>query len=399
MSHAKTVLVLGGGIGGIVTATRLRKYLPREHRVILVERDTKHAFAPSFPWLMVGLRSPETISRTRTKLSTLGVELVQGDIEKIDAEQCSVQVNGEDITGDYLVIALGAEMAPDTIPGLSEAGHTFYTLEGAERLNMARLKFHAGRIVILVSSLPFKCPAAPVEAAMLLEDDCRKRHIRDATEIEIYTPEPGPMALAGPENSRMLRTMVEAKGIVYHPEHAVTEVDPEKQRLHFANGATADFDLLVYVPPHRAPQVVRDAGLVGESGWIPVDRYSLATKFPDVYAIGDVNGIMLSVGKPLPKAGVIAHGQAEVVVNNLLLEITGKGTRSRYDGHGACFIETGNARAGFGKGDFYAEPAPQMKLYQPGHLMHLGKVAYEKYWLFNFESLRKYTVIHNQKEG
>lgn len=376
--------MLGGGIGGIVTATRLRKQLPSEHRVVLIEREANYVFAPSFPWLMAGLRRPENISRPRTKLSKLGIELVQGDIKKIDAEQRSIQVNDQTLTGDYLVISLGAEMAPDTIPGLSEAGHTFYTLDGAERLNEVRSKFQHGRIVVLVCSVPFKCPAAPVEAALLLENDCRKRNIRDAVEIKLYTPEPGPMALAGPENSRMLREMVESKGITYHGEHAVTEVDSEKQCLHFSNGATADFDLLVYVPPHRAPRVVSDAGLTGASGWIPVDKHSLATKFPQVYAIGDVTGIPLSVGKPLPKAGVIAHGQAEVVVNNLVLEITGSGTAKQFAGHGACFIETGAGKAGFGQGNFYAEPVPQMKLYQPGYLLHLGKVAYEKYWLFKW---------------
>ncbi|GMR17861.1 MAG: FAD/NAD(P)-binding oxidoreductase [Gammaproteobacteria bacterium] len=383
-SQSKTVVVLGGGIGGIVTATQLRKQLPSEHRVVLIERDTNYVFPPSFPWLMAGLRRPENISRSRTKLSKLGIEVIQGDIEKIDAEQRGVQVNGQQVMGDYLVIALGAEMAPDSIPGLNEAGYTFYTLDGSERLSKARSVFKHGHIVVLVCSVPFKCPAAPVEAALLLEDDCRKRHIRDAVEINIYTPEPGPMALAGPENSRMLREMVEARGIGYQPEHAVTHVDSENQRIHFTNGATADFDLLVYIPPHRAPQVVRDAGLTGESGWIPVDKYTLATKFPHVYAIGDVTGIKLSVGKPLPKAGVIAHGQAEVVVNNLVLDITGRGTAKQFDGHGACFIETGNSKAGFGQGNFYAEPAPQMKLYQPGYLLHLGKVAYEKYWLFKW---------------
>lgn len=383
-SQSKTVIVLGGGIGGIVTATQLRKQLPSEHRVVLIEREPSYVFAPSFPWLMAGLRRAETISRPRTKLSKLGIQLVQGDIEKIDAEQRSVQVNGKEITGDYLVIALGAEMAQGTVPGLKEAGHTFYTLDGAQRLNEARLKFQGGRIVVLVCSVPFKCPAAPVEAALLLENDCRKRNIRDAAEIDIYTPEPGPMSLAGPENSRMIREMAEAKGIGYHPEHAVTHVDPDKKCIHFANGVTADFDLLAYVPPHRAPQVVRDASLVGESGWIPVDKHTMATKFPQVYAIGDVTGIKLSVGKPLPKAGVIAHGQAEVVVHNLVHELTGKGTPKQFDGHGACFIETGDGKAGFGQGNFYAEPVPQMKLYQPGYLMHLGKVAYEKYWLFKW---------------
>ncbi len=384
MKPGKTIIVLGGGIGGTVAATRLRKQLPSEHRIILIERESRYAFSPSFPWLMVGKRLSKEITRPRTKLSKLGIELVQGEIEKIDASQRNVYVNGQKLSADYLLIALGAEMAPETIPGLSEAGHTFYTLEGAERLNRARQEFRAGRLVILVCSMPFKCPAAPLEAALLLESDCRQRNIRQDVQVDIYTPEPGPMPLAGPENSRALREMVETKGIVYHPEHAVTHVDPVKKRLHFANDTTADFDLLAYVPPHRAPQVVREAGLVGESGWIPVDKYTMAPKFPNVYAIGDVTAIKLSIGKPLPKAGVIAHGQAEVVVNNLVYKITGRGAPKQFDGHGACFIETGDGKAGFGRGNFYAEPAPKMKLYKPGYLLHWGKVAFEKYWLFEW---------------
>jgi len=384
MMNSMIVIVLGGGIGGVVTATRLRKQLPRSHRIILIERETKYVFSPSLPWLMTGTRKRKDISRPRTKLAKLGVEIIKGDIQSINAEQRTVQVNDQTLAGDYLIIALGAEMAAETIPGLTEAGHAFYTLEGAEQLNEARLKFNAGKIVVLVSSVPFKCPAAPVEAALLLENDCRQRNIRDAVQVDIYTPEPGPMSLSGPENSRQLRAMVEAKDIGYHPEHAVTHVDAENKKIVFANGSSADFDLLAYVPPHRAPKVVRDAGLTGESGWIPVDKYSMATKFPNVYAIGDVTSIKLSVGKPLPKAGVIAHGQAEVVVNNLINEITGKGTPKQFDGHGACFIETGNGKAGMGTGNFYAEPAPKMKLFKPGYLMHLGKVAFEKYWFFKW---------------
>lgn len=298
----------------------------------------------------------------------------------------TVTVSGQEFKGDYLVLALGAELAPGTIPGLSEAGHNFYTLAGAEALRDARLTVREGRIVVLVSAIPFKYPAAPYEAAMLLEYDCRKRKIRERIQIDLYTPEPepGPMGVAGPEVSAQVRQMIEAKGISYYPEHVVTQVNPETKQIQFASGAMADFDLLAYVPTHRAPQVVRDAGLTGESGWVPVDRSTLETKFPGIYAIGDVTGIMLSMGKPLPKAGVFAHGEAEVVANNLSHEITGKGSPKIFDGHGECFVESGDGKAGFGSGNFFAEPAPQVKLRQPSRTLHLGKVAFEKYWLFEW---------------
>lgn len=384
MAQEKTIIILGGGIGGVVTATRLRKKLPREHRVVLVERESNYVFQPSFLWLMTGTRKAEKISRPLNKLDKLGIELVQGDVDNIDPEHKTVRVAGQTLNADYLVIALGAELAPETIPGLSEAGHNFYTLAGAESLRDARLALREGRIAVLVSAIPFKCPAAPYEAAMLLEYDCRKRKIRDNVKLDLYSPEPGPMGVAGPDVSKQVRQTVESKGIDYHPEHALTEVDAANRSLHFANGAQADFDLLAYVPPHRAPKVVIDAGLTGESGWVPVDRDTLKTKFPGVYAIGDVTGIMLAMGKPLPKAGVFAHGEAEVVANNLIHDITGKGTPMTFDGHGECFLETGDGKAGMGRGNFFAEPLPQVKFNQPGRTLHLGKVAFEKYWLFEW---------------
>ena len=384
MAQGKTVLILGGGIGGIVAASKLRRALSREHRVVLVEQASTHLFQPSLLWLMLGLRAPQQISRPYTALARRGIEWVQGRVERIDPMRRAVSVDGKELIADYLVIALGAELAPDAVPGLAQAGHNLYSLTGAEAIRDARLALMHGSIVVLVSAMPFKCPAAPYEAAMLLEWDCRRRGLRDQMQIDLYSPEPGPMGVAGPEASAQVRAMVEQKGIGYHPQEKVASVDPDARRIHFESGASADFDLLVYVPPHRAPEAVRDAGLCGDSGWVKVDRATLATPFPGVYAIGDVTGIPLAIGKPLPKAGVLAHGQAEVVAHNIAADITGKGTMKQFQGEGACFIESGDGQAGFGSGNFYAEPAPQMKMRQAGRLLHWGKVAYEKYWLYKW---------------
>jgi sulfide:quinone oxidoreductase len=385
MAQGKTVLILGGGIGGIVAATRLRSLLGREHRVVLIERDSTHVFAPSLLWLMIGERDARQFSRPLAALDKRGIERIQGTIEAVDSAARSVRVGGRELKGDYLVIALGADLAPQAIPGLAEAGHNFYSLAGAESLREARLKLRAGRVVVLVSAMPFKCPGAPNEAAMLLEWDFRRRGLGDKVRVDLYTAEPGPMPVAGPVVSKQLRQMIEARGIGYHPEHVTKSIDAAQRRISFANGASAEYDLLAFIPPHRAPQVVRDAGLCGESGWVPVDRGSLATKFPGVYAIGDVVGIMLtSIGKPLPKAGVFAHHEAEVVAKNIALEIAGDAATRRFNGDGACFIESGDGRAAYGSGNFYADPAPQIGLRRPGHLMHWGKIGYEKYWLYRW---------------
>jgi sulfide:quinone oxidoreductase len=377
---SSTVLVLGGGIGGLVAARRLRERLDKQHRVVLVERQAEHVFPPSLLWLSVGLRKPEQFSRPVSALERAGIELVRGSVERIDPSAKTIRVDGRELRGDYLVVALGAELAPETIPGLAEAGHNLYTVSGSEALRDARLELRSGQVVVLVSSVPFKCPAAPYEAAMLLEYDFRKRKLRDRVTFELHTPEPGPMPVAGPEVSAQIRQMIEAKGIVYRPQHPVERV--EAKQILFKDGASVRFDLLAYVPPHRAPQVIRDAGLADDSGWVPVDKGTLQTRFPGVYAIGDVTGIALASGRPLPKAGVFAHAEAEVVADNLVHEISGKGRPRRFDGHGACFVETGDGKAGFGSGNFYAEPAPRVKLWRPSRALHMGKVAFEKYWLF-----------------
>ena len=383
MATGKTALILGGGIGGIVAATRLRQRLAPEHRVVLVEKEADHVFSPSLLWLMLGRRRPGQISRPIAALAKRGIEIVRGSIERIDPATRTVRVNGAEMAGDHMILALGAELAPELTPGLAQAGHNFYTLAGSQSLCSALPKLSKGRLIVLVAAMPFKCPAAPNEAAMLLEYDCRRRGVREDVQVDLYTPEPGPMPVAGPEVSAALRHMVEAKGIGYHPGHAVTSVDPIKRRLAFANGAEADFDLLAYLPPHRAPKVVREAGMCGESGWVPVDRGTLETKFTGVYAIGDVTGIMLtSIGKPLPKAGVFAHNQAEVVAHNIVRAITGKGEQRRFSGDGECFVETGDGRAAFGSGNFYADPAPAIRLKGPSMMLHLGKVIYEKFWLY-----------------
>ncbi len=378
---AATVVILGGGVGGLVVANELRRALPKPHRIVLVDRQDSFVFAPSLLWLMTGARTAGQISRPLARLERKGIEVTRGAVERIDPERWEVLVDGRTLSGDHLVIALGADLAPETVPGLAQAGYNFYSLAGAEALRDALGAFGGGRLVVLTATPAYKCPAAPYEAAMLLEAHCRKRKIRERTQIALYAAEPGPMGVAGLEVSRAVRQMVEAKGITYHPEHQITEVDPAAHRLRFANGAEASYDLLAFVPPHRAPRVVTDAGLTGESGWIPVDRETLETRFQGVFALGDVVGIPLKMGKPLPKAGVFAHAEAEVVAKNIARAITGKGKPAAFDGEGECFIEAGDGKAGFGKGNFYAEPAPQVKVHPPGRRWHAAKVLFEKNWL------------------
>lgn len=378
---SRTALILGGGVGGVVAANRLRKLLPRENRIILIDREANHLFSPSLLWVMIGERKPEKIVRPLERLARKGIEIIRGEIEEINPAEKSVRVSGRRLTGDALILSLGAEYGTEAIPGLFQGGYNLYTLEGAVAIRDALARFSGGRIVVLTAAPAYKCPAAPYEAAMLVEYACRRKGIRENAQVDLHAAEAAPMATAGPAVSAAVKQMVEAKGIRYHPNHQITSVDPEARCISFSDGTVAEYDLLIYVPPHRAPKAVREAGLVSETGWVSVDRHTLETKYKSVFAIGDVTAIPLKMGKPLPKAGVFAHRQAEVVAHNLAVEWSKNGHADSFDGVGECFIETGDRKAGLGRGDFYAEPAPEIEMKAPGLWWHLAKVMFEKQWL------------------
>jgi sulfide:quinone oxidoreductase len=378
------ILVLGGGVGGVVTAVELRKKLPRHHKIVLIDREAQHVFAPSLLWLMVGLRQAAKISRPLDHLRKRGIEVVHGEIERIEPESKTVTAGGKSFSGDYMVVSLGADLAPEAVPGLSEAGHNFYTLKGAQALHKALEDFQGSRVVVLTAAPAYKCPAAPYEAAMLIDSYLRRRNGSRPLSVDVYAAEPGPMRTAGMEASKGVEQLIKAKGITYHPEHQVVSIDAKARQIRFANGTEAGFDLLAYVPPHRAPKVIKESGLVDDSGWVPVNRQTMQTRFPGVYAVGDVTTIPLKMGKPLPKAGIFAHAQAEVVVQNIAHSVTGKGNPAAFDGAGECFIEIGGGKAGIGRGNFFAEPLPVVKLYPARWKWHAAKVLFEKFWLWKW---------------
>ena len=373
------ILVLGAGVGGLVTANELRKKLSKEHEIIIFEKEETFSFAPSYLWIMMGNRKPHDIQRNYQSLSKKGITLVQGVIDSIDPKNIHVSVNGKDYHGDYMIISLGAEFSSDSY-GLSKAGYNFYTLDGATNFYNALSKISEGKIILLTAAPAYKCPAAPYEAALLVEYYLRKKKIRNKVKIDLYSAEPMPMGVTGHDVSHAVRQMLESRNIYYHPEHQVKEVNTDNRILHFSNGVSAQYDLLGFVPVHHASRITQSAGLLNDAGWISVDRHSLETKFPKVYAIGDITSIPLKLGKPLPKAGVFAHGQAEIVAHNIACLIKGKGKPKLFEGFGQCFLETGDGKAALGKGNFYAEPLPDIKLFEPGRHWHAAKVLFEKDW-------------------
>ena len=388
----KTIVILGGGTGGLVAANELKKKAGERARVILIDKNPHYIYAPSFLWLMLGDRQAEKIQKPLSLLKRKGIEVVNEEIVDIDPAVKIVKTQNGDYQYDYLIISLGAELAPEKIPGLAPNGYNLYELQEIERLRDDLKNFSGGKVAIVISSLPFKCPAAPYEAAFLLNERFQERGINGKTEINIYTPETLPLPAAGPDIGKVVAKMLEERKIGFNPEAKLVLVNPQKKELQFENVKTANgstvlttsFDLLIFIPPHQGPKVVRDSGLGNEAGWIPVDKETLKTKYDKVFAIGDVIAATVASGKPRPKAGVFAHYEAEVVVENIVRELQGLPADKKYDGRASCFLETGFGKAGFAYGNFYNVPAPAIKMKRPGRMWHWGKILFEKYWLWKW---------------
>ena len=378
----RTVVILGGGIGGVVAARRLRHRLASDDRVVLIERDPVFRFAPSYLWVMHGDRRPDQITRDLRQLRAKGIEVIEAEVTGIDpAERQVTTSTGETITGDALIIALGARLDPASFPGFVETAHNLYTIEGAQAAGDAVRSISEGAVAVLVASTPYKCPAAPYEAAFLVDDLLRRSAVRDRVTVDIYTPEVLPMPTAGPAIGNAVVELLAERGIGFHSGRSATRIDAATNTLVFADGGDAHADVLLGVPPHRPPDVVATSGLAGDSGYIPVDPYTLTTTAPSVFAIGDVTAIPIAGGKFLPKAGVFAEAEARVVADQIASQWYGRKPHHVFDGKGSCFLEIGSGSSAYAGGDFYAPDGPSMAMRGPGRHWHLTKVAFEKYWM------------------
>ncbi len=380
----KTIIILGGGTGGLVAANLLRKKLNKEHKIILIDKNDRYIYAPSFLWLMLGKRNAEKIQKPLETLKNKGINFVNEEILRIEPEKKIVKTTKNEFNYDYLIISLGAEFAPEKVKGLINGGYNLYQLEDVERLKDSLKNFQGGKVAIVISSLPFKCPAAPYEAAFLLDEYFSRKGIRNRTEINIFTPEILPMPSAGPENGKIIKSLLQSRNIGFNSEIQLISVEPDKKELQFKENKSINYGLLIFVPPHQGPKVIRDSGIGNDAGWIPVDKNILRTNYHNVFAIGDVASITLDSGKPLPKAGVFAHFEAEIVAENIAAEINGLNADKKYEGNAYCFLELGYGKAGFAGGNFYAMPSPLIKMKTPGRIWHLGKVLFEKYWLWKW---------------
>lgn len=330
------VLILGAGFGGLEVAAGLSERFGTGINVTLIDGCDHFVFGFSKLDVMFGKLTTDEVSHPYSALNKPGVTFVKANVLSIDPVVRSVRTDGGEFDADFLVVALGADLDPAATPGLVEAGHEYYTNAGAFAARDVLEKFEGGRVVIGVTSTPFKCPPAPSETALLVHEFLTARGLREKSEIAVVMPMPSPVPPL-PAASEVLLAAFEERGIEWHPKRVITSVDPAAKVLAFEDGGTMPFDLFLAVPKHVAPKVVVDSGMTVD-GWIPVDPLTLETNFLGVYAIGDVT----SVGTP--KAGVFSEGQGSVVAESIAARIeSGKSSRT-YDGNGVCYVEFGDER-------------------------------------------------------
>ncbi|RJQ52478.1 MAG: NAD(P)/FAD-dependent oxidoreductase [Actinobacteria bacterium] len=378
--QAKRVGVLGGGIGGVVAANVLRGAVRAPVDIGLIDRRPDHFFPPSYLHVMTGELDPHSASASLSSLERRRIQPIVGEIVSIDPRKRSVTVDRDTFEFDYLIVALGAEIALQSIQGL-ETCHTFQTLDGAIRLRDALKDFTGGQILIVITGSPYRCPDAPYEAAFLLDDLLRRRGLREKSSVHVATVEPGPMPIAGEAVAGKIRKMLAERSIEYSTGRRLVAVDENRALATFADATQQPYELIIVVPPLLAPQVVSASGLCADTGWISSGPFSLATMFDGVFAVGDACSVRIPNGRYLPKLGVFATRQAVLVAENLAAQIDGDKEQRLYTGEAEVVLETGRGRAASLKGDFYAKPEPKLKLKAPTKRKHLSKAAYERRWL------------------
>jgi len=353
----KRVLILGGGFGGIATARRLKQKLDAKDEVILVDRRDHFMVGFRKTWALVGESTLEAGQRPLDSLTSLGIRIMRDPVTRIDPNGRAATMGDQIISADALVVALGAELAPEAIPGFQQYAFNVYDPNDIPRAAQALKEFQGGKLLLGIFGVPYKCPPAPYEMALLINDSLKARGIK--ANVEVFSPQPMSLPILGAVGCDLIESRLADKGIIFLPNHKATAV--EAGEVLFAN-ERRPFDLLFGVPPHQPPAVVRESGLVDNSGWVSVKPRTLETQFPGVYAIGDVVQIGMANGKPLPKAGVFAEAMGETVADRIAATFAGQEPEVTFKGEGGCYLEVGAGQAMMVKGQFLAEPEPEVML-------------------------------------
>jgi sulfide:quinone oxidoreductase len=386
VAKAKQILILGAGFGGLTSANLLRKSLQKEEcQITVIDKNQYFMMGLVNLWVLNGTRRLENSQVALKNLEAKGIKFLNDEIIRIDPSENSVttKTNHNKLQYDYLIIALGAELAPERIYGFEDNGSCFniYDAQQVPSLRKKILSLASGRIVICIADIPYKCPPAPYEVSLLINDMLIKNERRDSIDLDIYVPTPISLPVAGANMSQDVVNLLNDNHINFHPLHKIKKV-LDKKTIEFENGSKTSYDVLVLIPPHQVPQIIKNSDLSGDGDqhWINVDKFTLRTKYTNVFAIGDVTEIRLDKTTTIPKAGIFAEGEAKVVSQQIINEIKNNNSKKelKFDGKGFCFMEIGDKKAGYIYADFYNESGPTTRLDSPSGEFYQKKLDFER---------------------
>ena len=370
------MLILGGGFGGLAAANEIRNNLSSSQIKITVV-DKKDWFMVGFAklWIIKGTRTFENSIGSLNELTKKEIDFLKEEVLQIDLQNKNIKTTTKILPYDFLIIATGAVLAPEKIPGLLENGMNLYDHNQLTDIHNKLKNMKSGSIAISIMGMPYKCPPAPFEASLLIDSMLREEGVRDSVQIHFYSPAPITLPAAGTEISQQILTLINSENIVFHDSCKIKSV--EKNKLIFQNNEEANFDLLLAIPPHVAHKIIYDSGLAKDGGFIPINR-DCKTPFENVYAVGDVTTLTVTDTMAVPKAGIFAEGEAITVAQNIISKIQSKKEFLLFDGKGGCFIESGRDTASLIEIDMFAEPKPITKLTK-STAQHLDeKIQFEK---------------------
>ena len=361
------VAVLGGGVGGTLVANLLDRSLGRDVHITVVDPTGMHDYQPGYLYVALGQARGHWLSREERSLLRSGVDLAIEEAVRIHPDAGTIQLErGGSLSWDYLVIATGARLVPDQIPGLTEGSFDFYSLAGAERLAQELGRFRGGRIKVGIAGIPYKCPPAPVEFTFMVDGYLRERDLRDRSEVELLSPLNRAFTIESA--SKLIHPIMRSRGIGLTTFFNVEAVDPSAHVVESLEGEKQEYDLLVLVPPHEGAEVVKTSKLGDSSGWLPTDRTTLNVNgYDNVFALGDATDL------PISKSGSTAHFEAPVIASRIASLVKGTTPTTNYGGRVMCFLETGDGKATSLRFDYEHPPIPP----EPNRAWHIAK------WLFN----------------
>lgn len=405
----RRLLILGAGTAGTMMANHLRpKLSQKEWDISIVDQEEIHYYQPGFLFLPFDIYTPEQVQKPIEKPLPNGVDLINAGIDKILPESNEVWLqNGEHIPYDILIIATGTQIVPDEVEGMMGEGwqkdiFDFYTYEGALALRDKLRTWEGGKLVVHISEMPIKCPVAPLEFAFLADTFFQEKKVRDRVEITFVTPMEG--AFTKPQATKALNYLLEEKEIEIVGDFAIEHVDSENRKIVDYGGKEVEYDLLVTVPPNFGDAMAERSGIGDEMNFIPTNKATLQSKVKEnIFSLGDATNL------PASKAGSVAHFEAEILTENILLFIKGQPLKESFDGHANCFIETGNKKALLIDFNYTQEPVEgvfplpgvgPLSLLKESRVNHLGKMAFRwVYWYMLLKGRPIPFVSANMKEA